>query len=176
WAALQPLPVVMAVFAATGIGMSLPYLLLAAYPRAARILPKPGAWTGIMERLVGFFLMGTAVYLLSILPESQRLSALVTLLVASLAAWIWGQWGGLRASGRQKAFTGGLAVLMVASAIWWSVQPPAKPAPWERFDPQTFRTALHTEPLLVEFTADWCPSCKVLERTVLTPARLRSAM
>lgn len=74
-------------------------------PGAARILPKPGAWTGIMERLVGFFLMGTAIYLLSILPESQRLAALVTLLVCALAAWIWGHWGGLRASGPQKLFT-----------------------------------------------------------------------
>lgn len=176
WAALQPLPVVMAVFIATGIGMSIPYLILAAWPRAARILPKPGAWTGIMERLVGFFLMGTAIYLLSILPETQRLSAIVTLLVAALAAWIWGQWGGLRASGRQKAFTGTLAVLMVASAIWWSVQPPAAVAPWQPFSVSSFRAVLAKQPLLVEFTADWCPSCKVLERTVLTPERLRSAI
>lgn len=176
WAALQPLPVVMAVFTATGIGMSTPYLVLAAWPRAARILPKPGAWTGIMERLVGFFLMGTAIYLLSILPETQRLSALVTLLIAALAAWIWGQWGGLRASGRQKAFTGTLAVLMVAGAIWWSVQPPAVAAPWQPFSASSFRAVLAKQPLLVEFTADWCPSCKVLERTVLTPERLRSAI
>lgn len=43
WAALQPLPVIVAVFTATGIGMALPYLVLAAWPGAARILPKPAA-------------------------------------------------------------------------------------------------------------------------------------
>ena len=174
WAALQPLPVIVAVFTATGIGMALPYLVLAVWPGAARILPKPGAWTGIMERLVGFFLMGTAVYLLSILPESQRLAALVTLLVCALAAWIWGHWGGLRASGPQKLFTGALALLMVGGSIWWSVQPAPEPAPWETFRADTFRSLLKKEPLMVEFTADWCPSCKFLEQTVLTPKRLHA--
>lgn len=174
WAALQPLPVIAAVFTATGIGMALPYLILAAWPGAARILPKPGAWTGIMERLVGFFLMGTAIYLLSILPGSQRLSALVTLLVCALAAWIWGHWGGLRASGLQKLFTGALALLMVGGSIWWSVRPAPEPAPWEAFQADTFRSLLKKEPLLVEFTADWCPSCKFLEQTVLTPKRLHA--
>ena len=172
WAALQPLPVVVAVFTATGLGMALPYLVLAISPGAARILPKPGAWTGIMERLVGFFLMGTAIYLLSILPESRRLAALAALLVCALAAWIWGQWCGLRASGRQKVFTGALALLMVGGSIWWSVQPAPEPAPWETFRPDTFRSLLKREPLMVEFTADWCPSCKFLEQTVLTPKRL----
>ena len=43
---------------------------------------------GIMERLVGFFLMGTALYLLSILPESRRLPALAALLACALAAWM----------------------------------------------------------------------------------------
>ena len=174
WAALQPLPVVVAVFTATGLGMALPYLVLAISPGAARILPKPGAWTGIMERLVGFFLMGTAIYLLSILPESRRLAALAALLVCALAAWIWGQWGGLRASGRQKVFTGALALLMVGGSIWWSVQPAPEPVPWETFRADTFRSLLKKKPLMVEFTADWCPSCKFLEQTVLTPKRLHA--
>lgn len=174
WVALQPLPVVVAVFTATGLGMALPYLVLAAWPGAARILPKPGAWTGIMERLVGFFLMGTALYLLSILPESRRLAALAALLACALAAWMWGRWGGLRASLRQKALVGALALLVAGGSVWWSVLPAPEPAPWEPFRPETFHALLKKEPLLVDFTADWCPSCKFLEQTVLTPKRLRS--
>lgn len=173
WVALQPLPVVMAVFTATGLGMALPYLVLAAWPGAARVLPKPGAWSGVMERLVGFFLMGTALYLLSILPAARRLPALVALLVCALAAWMWGQWGGLRASFRQKALVVALAVGMAGGAVWWSVLPAPEPAPWQHFNAETFRSLLKKEPLLVEFTADWCPSCKFLEQTVLTPKRLR---
>ncbi|WP_300747071.1 cytochrome c biogenesis protein CcdA [uncultured Bilophila sp.] len=174
WVALQPLPVVMAVFTATGLGMALPYLVLAVWPGAARILPKPGAWTGIMERLVGFFLMGTALYLLSILPESRRLPALAALLACALAAWMWGHWGGLRASLRQKILVGALGLLVAGGSVWWSVLPAPEPAPWEPFRPETFQSLLKKEPLLLDFTADWCPSCKFLEQTVLTPKRLRS--
>ena len=95
-------------------------------------------------------------------------------LVCALAAWIWGHWGGLRASGPQKLFTGALALLMVCGSIWWSVQPAPEPAPWETFRADTFRSLLKKEPLMVEFTADWCPSCKFLEQTVLTPKRLHA--
>lgn len=95
--------------------------------RRGRILPKPGAWTGIMERLVGFFLMGTAIYLLSILPESQRLAALVTLLVCALAAWMWGHWGGLRASGPQKLFTARSRSLWYAAPSGGACSPPPNP-------------------------------------------------
>ncbi len=172
WAALQPLPIVIAVFIATGLGMAAPYLLLVACPGAARILPKPGAWTGVMERLVGFFLMGTALYLLSILPEALRLSALAVLLVASLAAWTWGRWGSFRASGTRKLLIAALAVFMIGGSIGWAFAPQPAPAPWTTFSVATFRSLWGQTPLLVEFTADWCPSCKVLEHTVLTPSRL----
>ncbi|MDR3812572.1 MAG: thioredoxin family protein, partial [Bilophila sp.] len=64
--------------------------------------------------------------------------------------------------------------LMVCGSIWWSVQPAPEPAPWETFRADTFRSLLKKEPLMVEFTADWCPSCKFLEQTVLTPKRLHA--
>ncbi|WP_300686942.1 thioredoxin family protein, partial [uncultured Bilophila sp.] len=54
------------------------------------------------------------------------------------------------------------------------VLPAPEPAPWEPFRPETFQSLLKKEPLLLDFTADWCPSCKFLEQTVLTPKRLRS--
>lgn len=173
WAALQPLTIVLVVFAATGLGMALPYLFLALRPGAARLLPKPGPWTGVMERLVGFFLLGTALYLFSILPESRWLRVLTSLLAAALAAWIWGQWGGIRSSGWKKAGTALVAGGLVAVSLWWGAQPSlAVPSPWQPFDAATFRAVLGKEPILLEFTADWCPSCKVLERTTLTPRRL----
>lgn len=175
WAALQPLAIVLVVFAATGLGMALPYLFLAFWPGAARLLPKPGPWTGVMERLVGFFLLGTALYLFSILPESRWLRVLVSLLAAALAAWIWGQWGGIRSSGWKKVSAGLVAGGLIAGSIWWGAQTSfAAPSPWRPFDAASFQAVLGKEPILLEFTADWCPSCKVLERTTLTPRRLRA--
>ncbi len=174
WSAVQPLPVILAVFLATGLGMALPYLLLVIWPGAAAMLPRPGAWTGVMERLVGFFLMGTSLYLLSILPEELRLSALVVLLVAALGAWIWGRWGSFHASGARRAAVAVLVLLMLGGAIGRAFAPRPAPVPWTPFETSTFRSLWQKEPLFVEFTADWCPSCKVLEHTVLTPDRLGS--
>lgn len=173
WSVLQPLPVIFMVFAATGLGMALPHLLLALWPDAIRFFPKPGAWMAIMERIVGFFLMGTALYLLSILPGSLRLGALTVLLLAAFAAWIWGRWGGLAASSVQRALVGLAAVALVAGGAWWSLRPEPVAA-WTPFSAQDFQAALGKEALLVEFTADWCPSCKVLERAVLAPERLNA--
>lgn len=172
WAASQPILSVVLVFIATGVGMALPYLALSIWPGVARKLPRPGPWTGIVERLAGFFLMGTALYLLSILPESLRLAALGVLLVTALAAWIWGHWGSLASLGRQ-CVVGVFCIALVASALFLSLRQPDV-TPWESFNAQAFSRDFGSTPMLLEFTADWCPTCKVLERTVLTPARLAS--
>lgn len=174
WAVLQPLPVLILIFIATGLGMALPYLALALRPDAARLLPRPGPWTGVLERLIGFLLMGTALYLLSILPESLRLSALTALLFCGLAAWIWGRWGSPAASSRRRSTAAAAALLLAVGAVIWSLQPAPPPAAWQAFTPQAFRAVWGKEPLLLEFTADWCPTCKVLERTTLTPERLNA--
>ncbi|MDL2280045.1 thioredoxin family protein, partial [Desulfovibrio sp. OttesenSCG-928-G11] len=43
---------------------------------------------------------------------------------------------------------------------------------WEAFDPQAFADLLGKEPMLLDFTADWCPSCKALEHTTLNKNRM----
>jgi suppressor for copper-sensitivity B len=54
---------VLLVFTAVGLGMSLPYLVLAAWPAAARLLPKPGMWMVRLKEVLGFFLAAAAVWL-----------------------------------------------------------------------------------------------------------------
>lgn len=172
FAASQPLYIVILIFISTGLGMALPYLLLAANPDAARFLPRPGAWNGIVERLAGFFLMGTALYLLAVLPESLRFPALCALLVCALSAWIWGCWGSLQTL-RRQLFVGIICVGMACGAIALSLRPAAIETDWTPFSIAQFNADVGSTPLLLEFTADWCPTCKVLERTVLTPERLQ---
>ena len=76
WAFTQPLIIVVVVFWAVGLGMALPYILFCLWPDLARILPKPGAWMHVFERIVGFMLMGTALYLLSVLPVERHMQEL----------------------------------------------------------------------------------------------------
>ena len=173
WAFTQPLAVLVVVFLAVGAGMSVPYLIFAARPGLATFLPRPGAWMALLERGVGFFLLGTALYLLSILPQDRHLPLLTALLVVAMGGWIWGQFGGYGAPPlRRKLLGGGLAVLTLATVLFAS-RPPEPLVTWEPFSRVAVREAMGKEALLVEFTADWCPNCKFLEQTVLTQQRLR---
>ncbi len=168
WAFQQPPEIMAFVFTSVGLGMALPYLLLAARPGLVRHFPRPGAWTGTLEQLVGFFLMGTALYLLTILPDAWMMPALVSLLAVAFAAWMWGRWGGLDATPRRRAAVRFAAPVLVAAAVWLAFAPSAPPARWEPFEPAGFRAMLGREMLIVDFTADWCPNCKLLEQTTLS--------
>lgn len=174
WAFTQSLPVVMVVFWAVGLGMSLPYLAFGAFPTLARILPRPGHWMGVLERLLGFVLMGTAVYLFSLLPQEGHVRILITLLVAAAWVWLlsvlrrrphWGPW---------VKIIGMFALACVATVALWAMRPPDAAPQWRAYDGQRFLQDLGNRPMLMEFTADWCPNCKFLEATVLTDARLRT--
>lgn len=173
WAFMQPQAVLMVVFMSVGLGMSTPYFVLAARPELAAFLPRPGKWMAVLERLVGFFLLGTSLYLLSILPQEQHMSLLAALLVVALGGWIWGYFGGYDAPPWRRNVLGLGLMALVLSVVMFAAHPPVADTVWEKFDAATFRQELGKEPMLVEFTADWCPNCKFLERTVLTPRRLQ---
>jgi len=55
------------IFTAMGIGLSLPYLLVAAFPQIASILPRPGAWMIIFKRILSIAMAITAIWLGSLL-------------------------------------------------------------------------------------------------------------
>lgn len=171
WAVLQPFYIIFIVFLATGLGMSLPYIIFAFKPQCIRFLPRPGAWCGTLEQLVGFFLLGTTIYLLSILPETMLIQAVVTLLITAFAVWCWGVFGGLSVSYRQRVVVGLVASCMIAMSVLWSFYHTEK-AHWLSYSDTKFRKELGLTPMLVEFTADWCPTCKLLEKTVLTTSFL----
>ncbi len=93
FALAQPAPIVFAVFTAVGLGFALPYLLLAAFPGAARLLPKPGAWMVTFKNIMGFLLAAAAIWLFYVLAAqvtAERLAFIqVSLLAMALATWLF---------------------------------------------------------------------------------------
>ena len=173
WGMTKPLPVLMTVFGSTGLGMALPYVAIACFPGLVRFLPRPGAWLATLERVLGLLLMGTAIYLFSLLPTDLHVKTLITLLVAATSAWIWGRWGSLRGSITRRMFLGSFAVGAIALSTFWAFLPPQQETvPWAPFSEAQFRADLGKQAMIVEFTADWCPTCKVLERTTLAAPNL----
>ncbi|KAF1075112.1 cytochrome c biogenesis protein CcdA [Halodesulfovibrio sp. MK-HDV] len=169
WAFLQPVGVLIFIFLSIGIGMALPYLAMAVVPELVTRFPRPGAWTGALSQIVGFFLMGTVVYLLYVLPESILPSMLVVLWITALAAWVWGRFSGLRFTKRRNIFVRVACALVVAFTIFTVFKATPQAKEWQEFTPESFFSELQQKRMVLDFTADWCPNCKVLERTVLTP-------
>jgi suppressor for copper-sensitivity B len=58
---------ILAIFLALGLGLALPYLAVAAAPGLVGFLPRPGGWMRWLKGLLGLTLVGTAIWLMSII-------------------------------------------------------------------------------------------------------------
>ncbi len=178
WAFLQPLYLIVSTIVAVGLGMAMPYIFLAWQPQWGRFLPRPGAWMLVVEKLVAFFLLGTVVYLLAILPAYVHIPILIGLLVLAFLGWIWGVFGGLQAPAWRRSFLMFFFMFSAVAVLVYGVQEPKQVANknivWQDFSPESFHAELGKRPILVEFTADWCPNCKYVEKTVLTEENLHT--
>ncbi len=72
WAIAQPVGVSYLVFAAMGLGMAAPYLLLGFVPGLSGLLPRPGQWMVTFKVVMGFVLLGAVVFFLGSVPEKYR--------------------------------------------------------------------------------------------------------
>lgn len=174
WAFTQPLSILLAIFIAVGMGMALPYIAFSIWPNMARILPRPGNWMYIFEHILGFLLLGTAIYLFTILPQEKHTHILITLLIISAAAWLWGKFCGLNAPVIRRRIYGFAVILLICGSLFWIMRAAPPQPDWQNFSPQEFLGNLGKKNMLVEFTADWCPNCKFLEATVLSDNNLHS--
>lgn len=171
WALIQPPDIIALVLSCIGLGMASPYLAMSVFPGLYRFLPKPGAWTLHLERILGFLLAATCVYLFGLLPTSEYVSVLILLWTIALAAWIWGKWTNLSQNILRRWSIRGIAIALVVLAAAFLFRPEGYPDPWKNFDMLKFETLRGQENLILDFTADWCPNCKFLEKTVLTPEK-----
>ena len=189
----QPGPVVVLIFAAIGAGMALPYLVLALNPHWMRWIPAPGQWMERFKQLMGFLLMGTVVWLLWVLGNQLGLEGVIStitfLVVLGMACWMIGSWINLRTSRVKRRFVWGLSLMLVLTAYVGLLHPMlVKERTWtgtgEREDrdqvwqPYTQerleRLLAEDRTVFIDFTAEWCWTCKINERAVLERAEVRA--
>ena len=72
------------VFGALGIGLSLPYLLVAAFPGMATRLPRPGKWMVGMRRFLGVLLAATGLWLVTVIAAEAGTDTAAGICVAAL--------------------------------------------------------------------------------------------
>lgn len=170
WAFMQPLGVMALTLESVGLGMAFPYLLLALFPNLASRLPKPGAWMGVMEQALGFLLLGTVAYLVGFLPAAMLPRAIGALAVVAFGGWVWGKGG--YAKPAIRAFLRAAGAGLIVAACFWPLREQRETVFWTEYSHEAFGEELGKRMLLVDFTADWCPTCKVVEATALTETAL----
>jgi len=167
---------IMSIFAALGVGMALPYLLIAARPGLATRLPRPGPWMGKLRVVLGLALAGTAFWLLSVLAVQAGLAAALAVGGAMTAAV-------LLLAARRRLGAGGARVapaLVVALVALAFVAPALLPSAGERAAPDASRIQWRPfdraaipalvadgKTVFVDVTADWCITCQVNKSLVL---------
>ncbi len=162
----QPPLVVYMVFGAVGLGMASPYLLVGAYPKLIGFLPKPGAWMETFKQLMGFLLLGTVVYLLSTVSAAYMIPTLTMLVGLWFGCWLIGRTPPT-ASPRQRfaAWTGGILAPVLIGLFAFTVLFWEPIIPWQPFSPDALAKArTEGKTVMVDFTADWCPNCKLNSR------------
>jgi suppressor for copper-sensitivity B len=163
---------IFSVFAALGVGLAIPYLAVAAAPRLAAFLPRPGHWMTTLKRILALALMGTAAWLVAVLaaqssPASAAAVAAAALLVAAALAVLPRSRKALRIAA--VAALAALAVLAPALLPGEEEGLAARrEGPWQPFDAAAIPSLVATgHVVLVDVTADWCITCKANEAFVL---------
>jgi thiol:disulfide interchange protein DsbD len=171
------------IFLCIGLGLALPYVLVASVPAWARWLPRPGTWMLQLRRLLGFAVLATVVWLLSIPGSASAVVGTLALLLAvALGTWIAGslQAAGRRAAARIAALAVAAGAIAAAPALPLDAPSDATSADphsaeWQPFEPAAIESELASgRAVFVDFTADWCLTCKANEQLVLADARVRA--
>lgn len=185
---------------ALGLGMGAPLVLFAVGGGA--LLPKSGPWMLTVRNLFGALLLAVAIWLLERVVPGPVSLALWGLLAAGVALWLGALELTPKTHHQKLAQLLGLPLLIYALAAWTgalqgqddplrplgrgtapSLQASAQQAGnWQTIDtPAQLETALSAaqnsgRPLLLDWYADWCISCKVIEREVLSAPQVSSQL
>jgi thiol:disulfide interchange protein DsbD len=190
FALVQPAFIGLLVFTALGLGLALPFVVLASAPQLLRFMPRPGPWLETLKQLLAFPLYATVVWLLWVLGQQAGVNAMAIVLLAmtavALGGWLWARGvhlGGtlsrvaavtlmlfaigasLAGSRNATVPTRASVAATGASALQWQ--------PWSASVVRELRAA--GRPVFVDFTAAWCLSCQVNERVALRAASVADA-
>ncbi|MEW6511565.1 MAG: thioredoxin family protein [Bacteroidota bacterium] len=192
----QPWWVILIMFSGVALGMALPYLILTSRPAWLKYLPKPGAWMETAKQFMGFLMMATLLWLLYVLGKQLGMEAVIWtgafLLAVGIACWLVGMFATLSAPRGRARLTWAVALVVVGLGYYVFLESALNvrsliagvPDPvggsmatgeiqWKPFTLAGLEQDLKGDKtIFLDFTADWCLTCKVNERSVLSDERV----
>jgi len=180
-ALLLPAPAAVLVFLMLGLGLALPYLAISLSPRVLALLPRPGPWMQTLQRLLALPMYAAALWLVWVFARQTATLPLILLVCAGLAV-VLGLWAfGRMPTKRTRvlaaaALTAALALTGFAVRTAGSAPEAAEIQPDAWSDARVAEALAQGRPVLVNFTADWCVTCKINERSALGGPAVARAM
>lgn len=154
------------IFTALALGMSLPWLLIAAFPRLVYLMPKPGRWLLWFKVVLGVMMLLTSLWLMSLLRHHIPIFWVVLL---ALTVFIWvlarvkavygDKWLLGLGGGAIALFAGAILVGSLTADRWVTPLPPEPD--WVPLSESTIEQSIKEgKTVFVEVSADWCITCK----------------
>lgn len=192
YALVQPPAVSLAIFFSLALGFAAPFTLVSLFPQLAKRLPRPGAWMDVLKHSLAFPMFGAYAWLVWVLAQQAGTGALATILACSVvlgfAGWLYGiaQKRRFREKPHKLLYTVTALLLLAVIAPVAGIIQPGAPLPdgqtaeavtQVKWSPQTVaETRGHGKAIMVDFTASWCITCQVNQRTTLSTTAVKDAL
>lgn len=192
YALVQPPAVSLAIFFSLALGFAAPFTLVSLFPQLAKRLPRPGAWMDVLKHGLAFPMFGAYAWLVWVLAQQAGTGALATILACSVllgfAGWLYGiaQKRRFREKSHKLLYAITAALLVAVIAPVTGIIQPGAPLPdgqtaaavtQVKWSPQTVaETRGHGKAIMVDFTASWCITCQVNQRTTLSTTAVKEAL
>ena len=179
WAATQPAGRTLSVFTAIGVGMAVPYFVLAAFPALIERVPRTGPASELVKQTMGALMLAIAVFFAGtgldpLLREAVdppiRLHWWITAAIVCVAmGWLAYRTFRITTSAAKRGFFAVASAVLAALMILVAVRVTDRgPISWVAYTPERFEEARAAHKVVVlDFTAEWCLNCKALEAGVL---------
>ncbi len=180
FALTQPWYTSVFIFIALGFGLALPFLLLSYSPGLARALPAPGTWMEVLKQFLAFPMYITSAWLLYVFGNQVGMTGVFFLTLGAIAIvyaiWVF-QHVPEKGAGKWIAKISGYAALICAGYIAYNGETFKKDPSWIAYTPTVVQELRSKgQPVFVDFTADWCITCKANEAVALDRDEFRETV
>lgn len=168
------------IFLALGLGMALPFLLLAHSPGLLSFLPRPGGWMNTFKEFLAFPLLLTVIWLFWVVAQQTGSETLVYLMLVlvliGFSIWLAGK---VKSDRKRQIYLTGFFLLSLAAPVFLVSKTEQSTAAvqtdWPAFSEESVQSSLKSgRSVFIDFTAAWCITCQVNKKLVLNTSTIES--
>jgi thiol:disulfide interchange protein DsbD len=154
-----------------GLGLAFPFLMTAVFPATLKFLPRPGAWMEKLKYFLGLSLLVTVIWLYDVFVSLVNFDVISWRLNLLFALWFFAFFFAQKIMRHRVAQVIVFAfplVLTVLAIQHLPLRPLSQTVTNSNWVPWSEEKMMaETRPVLVDFTAEWCLTCKVNKKLVL---------